>query len=204
MLNPATDKYTVELSTDFYPKFVTEKYDKFLFHQNGPIKDIQGHIQESIQNLSTPGWSLNTLEIQGLPNLGANLPGNTVNMAEPTVSAIYPGTSALNDIFETKELTITFRNTILNWMYFYEISRNYYARQRAVKEFNINVVIMDAAEIDMLLFRFERCFVSGFPGLEFAFNSSFRESKTFDLRITFNELNVGFLLPDFNFITKGF
>lgn len=197
MLNPSTDKYTIEFGGDFYPKEIVKKYDEFLFHKNHPIKNIQGHISESIQTVTIPGMALNTLTVQGLNNVGS---GGYNQPSPTTVNVNYPGNSPMNEIFEGTALNITLRNTIINWMYFYEFFRGFYNRTNKIDgftHFNLQIIVRDAAEIPMISFSFNDCFISNLPGLEFSFNTSFRESKTFDIGITFNKFDVGFLIPNF-------
>lgn len=198
MLNPSTDKYTIDFSGEFYPKLLIAKYDDFLFHKNHPIKNIQAHISESIQSITIPGMGLNILSVQGQNNLGSN--PNYGQKAPVTSNTQYPGSAPMSEIIESTVVTLTLRNTILNWMYFYEFFRSFYSRTSKIdqiKYFTVSIVVRDAAEIPMLSFSFEDCFISNLPGLEFSFNTTFRESKTFDVGITFNKMQVGFLIPNF-------
>lgn len=198
MLNPSTDKFFLEFSGEFFNTTFIEQYNDFLKHKNHPIKELPGHIVESVQNVQIPGMTLNTLIIDGLNNTGLSNPGMFGNLvAPPTVNANYSGTSNINQIIESNIITVTFKNTIINWMYFYQYFRAYYDRNRPVTEFEIRLIVKDAANIDMLMFRFSNSFISGMPGLEFAFNEAFRESKTIDIQFTYSGYNVDFILPGF-------
>lgn len=195
-LNPSTDKFTIEFGSHFYVPQLMQKYDEFLFHKNFPIKNIQAHIHESIQSISIPGMSLNTTSVADMSNIGAL--GNFKTNNPLTVTQQYPGNAPLNSIIDGTSVVVTFRNTLINWMYIYEIFRNYYSRNSGMKQFFIDIVLRDSSEIPMLNFKFEDCFASTMPGLEFSYNNSFRESKTFDVTFTFNAMSVNFLIPDFN------
>jgi len=199
MLNPSLTNFRIEFSDSFFPKELTEKYDTFLFHKNTPFKLIKNHLYESIQNLEMPGISLNELSVTALPNLGFN--PALGNFPIPTVNRNYPGTESLNAVVDSTKVTITFKNTIINWMYIYEIFYSYYKRSRSISDFQITLIMMDSAEIPMIKFTVSDCYVSTLPGLSFAYNSSFNESKTFDTSFTFNKFDVEFMIPDFN-ITK--
>lgn len=195
-LNPNTDKFTIEFGENFYVKSLMKKYNDFLFHKNSPIKDIQSHIHESIQSIQIPGMQLNVTNANNMSNIGAA--GNLKSQAALTVNRNYIGNSPINEIIEGTTVTVTFRNTLINWMYIYELFRNFYSRNSGLNEFYVNIVLRDSAEIPMINIMFDDCFISALPGLEFSYNTSFRESKTFDVTFTFNKMDVGFIIPTFN------
>lgn len=195
MLNPATDKFKVEIF-DMFPEELTKKYDTFLFQKNGAIKTIHGLLIESLQSVSIPGFALQTTTVDGLQNLGKN--PDIKNFPTPTHKITYSGNAPQSDIIEGNNVSLTCRNYIINWMYIFEILFKYYKRTREVPQFKIMLTMMDAAEIPMMNFIFSGCFVAQLPGLEFSFNSSFRESKTFDVGFAFNQMDVDFLIPGFD------
>lgn len=195
-LNPSTDKFTIEFGPKFYVKGLMAKYDEFLFHKNSPIKNIQAHIHESIQSIVIPGMSLSTVGIDSLSNLGPG--GNPKSQGLVTTSYQTPGNAPLNAIIESNTVVVTFRNTLINWMYIYEVFRTFYMRNSGMEQFFIDITLRDSAEIPMLNFSFNDCFTSQLPGLEFSYNTSFRESKTFDVTFTFSKMDVNFIIPTFN------
>ena len=156
MLNPSVDKYTIEFGSGFFNNEIAEKYDKYLFHMNGPIKNIKDHIQESMQMVSIPGFNLNVLQVASIGNLkNATFaaPGKTPNnFPHTSMNRQYAGTSNQNDILESQSVSITFRNTMLNWMYIYEVFYNYYKRSRSLSDFQIVITLYDAGEIPMMQF----------------------------------------------------
>lgn len=211
MLNPSLNNFRVSFSPDAFPKELTEKYDTFLFQQNTAFKTIQSHVLESIQNLTMPGINLNTITAAGLNNLGKNPwgPGNEDSIGgkpggpdkngfpHSTVNATFPGTAPMNEIVDSISANITFRNSILNWCYFYELFYDYYKRSRSIKEFSIYIDMFDSARLPMIRFSLGYCFVATIPGLEFAANQTFNDTKTFDLGFVFNKFDVEFLVPGF-------
>ena len=196
MINPVLSNFRIEFGESFFPEFVTKKYDDFLFHKNYPFKTLKDYFYETIQELSIPGINLNTLSIVGLNNLGLN--PSIQNFPHTTVNRNYPGTAPQNEIVDGVTIVITFRNTLLNWMYCYEMLYKYYARTRTVDEFYIQLLMKDSAEIDMLKFTLSDCFISTMPGLTFSYLQSFSETKTFDINFTFNKFDVNFLIPGFD------
>ena len=201
MLNPNTDKFSIAFDSKFFNNDIAKKYNDYLFHLNGPIKNIQDHIEESIQSLSIPGFELEVLQVNGLSNLKGtvfqSLGSKPINFPNTSSTRQYAGTAADNVVLESQSVGITFRNTLLNWMYLYEYSQNYYKRSRSVFEFGIIITLHDAAEIPLMNFVFQDSFISGMPGLEFAFNQAFREAKTIDTKFTFNGMTTNFMIPEF-------
>lgn len=205
MLNPATDKFSIEFSREFYPVELTQKYDNFLKYLNGPVKYLQPHLMESVQSINIPGWNVQTAQTPNLNNLaGQKFAGmgsrNVGPFSEPTVNRAYAGSAPINEIVDGNILNITFRNTMLNWMYMFEAMRGYYMRTRSLQEFRIIITLMDAAEIPLIQFVYSDCFVAVMPGLEFSFAQSFREAKTIDTGFIFNKIDVNFLIPEFKIL----
>ena len=206
ILNPSTDKFQIEFSQEFYPEELTKKYDNYLFYLNGPFKSIQSHFIESIQSLNIPGINLGIVSALGLSNIGSNkanqlsniVGGDKSKFPPTTITRYYPGTTSQNEIVDGNQVNITFRNTIINWCYIYENLFSYYARTRTVDSFNLTLTMFDSSEVPMLRFRFSDCFVAQIPGLEFAYNQSFRDAKTIDAGFVFNKFDVDFLIPSFN------
>lgn len=202
MLNPSTDKYTIEFGNEFFNNDITKKYDDYLFHLNGPIKNIRDHITESIQSLTIPGIQLNLLNVTGIPNMKnvdfGNVNSSPNNFQSTTVNRQFSGTAPLQEVISETQVSITFRNTLLNWMYIYELFHNYYKRKRDISDFKIIITLHNAADIPLMNFVFFDCFVSSIPGLEFAFNTQFREAKTVDAGFAFNGMTTNFMIPDFN------
>lgn len=198
-LNPATDKFQIEIDNSIFTKELSAKYNNYLKASNSPFKDIKSVILESIQNIEIPGINLNLIAVPGLMNLGDLKPSQMQDgFPHTTIQRQYPGTASQNEIIDGVTLNLTLRNTIINWMYFYEVLYSYYKRTRETNMFYVIITMLDAAEIPLIEFKFSDCFVSVMPGLSFAYNTQFRESKTIDVGITFNKFDVKFLFPGFN------
>lgn len=197
-LNPLTDKVQLDISDEFFPTKMTERYNSFLFHKNLVIKDIKGLILESVQDFGIPGINLSTVAVNYLNNSRVFGKGPGGGLTVPTsTNRIFPGTENQNTIFENPTFQINLRNNILNWMYFFEYLNRYYKRNRDVDFFYITITVMDAAEVPMMQFLIKDCFISATPGLEFNHNIGFNESKVINFGITFNELSVKFIIPGF-------
>ena len=41
MINPSSDKFILEFSNHIFDNEISKKYDDYLFHLNGPIKNIK-------------------------------------------------------------------------------------------------------------------------------------------------------------------
>lgn len=196
MLNPILSNFRTDFGDSFFPEAVTQKYDDFLIYKNSPLKSIAQVLYESIQEVNIPGINLQTIAVNNLPNLSKY---KKDKLNEQVVTTKYfPGTAGLNEVVDGTTVTITFRNTILNWMYCYEMLREYYKRDRNVEDFYIQLILKDSAGIDMIKYTFNECFASGIPGLTFSTNTSFLETKTFECTFTFSRMKTEFIIPTFD------
>ena len=202
MLSALVDKYIIEFSNEFFDTDYAKKYTNFLYNMNGPIKDLQSHFYESFQSITIPGLTAQPISVTGLNNLkNVNFGGKSPsNMTETSVDRQYIGTQSFNQIINSNNISITARNTFINWMYSYEYFRDYFARTRTVKDFRITITVKDAGDIPMLMFIFSDCFITSLPDLEFITNQSIREPRTFDIGFAFNKFDTKFLIPNFNTI----
>ena len=219
MLNPVLSNTIVEFGNNFFPEELTKKYDMFLYQMNYPLKNLRAYIHETIQNVSIPGLQLSTIDVQGLNNhqqsgnAGVRFRekpliqhsddmGNRLhypeNYPQSTTSRTYPGSASYTSVVDSVNMTITFKNSILNWLYIFEWLYKYYRRNRTTHEFDLDINMLDSAEVPMLRFHIEDSFVSQLPPLEFAYNGSFSETKTFDMTMVFNRFNVEATIPGFN------
>lgn len=184
LLNPSTTNFTISFSSSFYNETIDGKYNDYLFHTNSPLKNIGDIILESIQSVNVTGFELQEVSVN---NLGGS---NGFNKS-------FAGTANESDILEGQNFTITFRNNIINWMRMFEFAKAYYKRTRTVDLFDTTIMFMDASNVPMMYFVFTDCFISAIPGLTFAHNSEFNESKTFDAKISYTRLEPHFMLPNF-------
>lgn len=200
MINPSLNNFQIEFSEDFFPEELTKKYDEYLFHLNSPFKYLKNTFMESVQQLNIPGLNIQSLIIQGLDNTGVdprNPSLNPIGFPHTTQNRAYEGNEPWWNTLESTTFTVSLRNNILNWMYCYELFYNRYRREHRVNQFQTRLIMLDSAEVPMIKFIMSDCFLSTLPGMEFAFNQSFNESKTFDVGVQFNRLDVEFYIPEF-------
>lgn len=195
MLNPVLSNFRIQFGESLFPQEIIQKYDKFLFDKNYPLKNFRSYFHETVQVVQIPGENLQTLLVNGLPNIRN---ANPKDFPHTTVNRTYPGTAPLNEVVDGVTINVTFKNSILNWLYLFEWMYKYYKRTREAHEFDVNLIMMDSAEVPMINFRLIDCYVAALPGLEFAYNASFSESKTFDMSFVFNRFDVRMIIPDFN------
>lgn len=204
MLNPSLTNFTVTFGNNFYPDELTKKYNNFLFHKNYPFRTINGLVNESIQSIQIPGISLNIQTVTGLENTGKN-PRNVKDkngnpdFPHTTIQRHYPGTASMNEIYDSNQVVIGFKNYLINYLYFWEILFKYYKRSREVELFPITICMKDSGEVDTIKFSLIDVFISGLPNLLFSYNQSFNDpTLSFDLTCTFNRMDVDFIIPNFN------
>lgn len=192
---PPFNNFRIEIGSGFFVDSLKNKYTQYLYAKNYPLKTFEGYFHETIQAFDFPGIDLKTLTVEGLPN-NRNNPNN--NEAPPTINYTWAGASNENDILSASILNLTLNNTLLNYMYCFELVHNYYRRKRTVDQFQLIITIRDSADIPLFCFILSDCFISGIPPLSFAYNSTFNESKTIDISITFNDLDAKMLIPVFD------
>lgn len=195
MINPVLSNFRLDFSDNFFPVGMTQKYDDFLFHKNYPFKTLKTYFYETIQSIDIPGMDLNVLSVNGMNNTG-NLSG--VGNDNPITNMPFLGNNPDNEITDNIKVIVSFRNTLLNWMYCFEMLHNYNARKRFVKDFFITLTMKDSAEIPMIQFQFTNCFVATCPGMTFAYNVAFNDSKTFEISFVFTKFQTKFIFPNFN------
>jgi len=195
MINPILTNFRVILGATFFPPTLTKKYDSYFFMKNYPFKTLKGYFYETIQEVTIPGINLNQISVEGLANLGIL---NKQSEFQPTtVDKTFPGSAPINKIVENNTISISFRNTIMNWMYCYEVLHGYYIRKRVIEDFYIQLIFMDSAEIPVIGFKLSDCYVSTMPGLTFSMTQGFNETRQFECGFTFNKFDVEFLMPEF-------
>lgn len=197
MLNPILSNAVIEFDSNFFPQELVEKYDNYLYRINYPLKSFMSYFHETVQSLSIPGLSLQTTELIGLYN-NKNLKADRSNFTHNTTQYTQPGNADYTSVLTDNKITVSFKNTILNWLYVWEFAYNYYKRRDRVGTFNVNVILKNSAEINILGFYFNDSFITTTAELEFSFTEAFSESKTFDISILFKEFNVRSLIPDFD------
>lgn len=197
MLNPVLSNIKIDIGENFFDPKISKKYDEFLHKSNYPLKNVNRYFHETIQNIEVPGFDFQTLQINDLNNIRGNYPGSP-NFDNPVTQRTYPGHNPYNEVLTTLTGRITLKNSILNWLFCFEWMYLYYKRTREVHEFNIILDMLDSAELSVMRFHFKDCFFNSLPELEFAFNGSFSETKTFDVGFVFNQLDIEMSILDFN------
>lgn len=196
MNNLLLSNFRISLNDYFFPDNITTKYEDFLFHKNYPFKTMKGYLHETIQELNIPGLNISGIKVEGLNNTGINGIGNSY--AQVTSNRQYPGTLPINDIIEDTVVSIVFRNTLINYIFCYEILHKFYKRQREVTDFGISLIMMDSAEIPVIRFNLSDCYINKIPGLNFSYVQNFNQSKTFEIGFAFNKFDVDFCIPSFD------
>lgn len=196
MLNYSLSKVTIFFSSEFFPSCQIEKYEDWLKHINYPFKHLEDFIIESIQNIQIPGINVPSLTLQNMPN-GGKFGFHRGDEHPTTMNRTFEASEPWFNSIEGNTITLTCRNQLLNWMYFYEMMYNRYKRNNRVEQFYTIITLYDVAEIPMIRLKFSDSWVKSLPPLDLSFNSAFNDSKTFDVVIEFNDFDVDFAIPEF-------
>lgn len=201
MLNPVLSNFQVQFNDNFFPQEITKKYDDYLKHLNHPFKTMYSSLHESIQSIQIGGISLQPHIVEGIDNTGIDPRNPSYNkpygFPHVTNGIAYEGNQSWWNSLENTTFTVTFRNNIINWMYCYEFAYKHYLREKCAPLFRFTLKMMDSAEVEMIRLIYNQCFIINLPGLEFAYNQSFNESKSYDVSIQANKIDVDFNIPEF-------
>lgn len=201
MLNPVLQNFRVQFDSNFFPQEITKKYDDYLHHLNHPFKTMELSLHESIQSIQIGGVNIQPLTVTGMDNTGSDPRNYSRNQPygfpHVTNGAAFEGNESWWNTLENTTFTVTFRNNIINWMYCYEFAYKHYLREKQAPLFGFQLTMMDSAEVEMIRLSYYQCFIINLPGLEFSYNQSFNESKTIDVTIQANKIDVDFNIPEF-------
>lgn len=203
MLNPVLSNFQIMIGDDFFSEDITTKYDNFLFKRNYPLKSFYAYFHETIKTITIPGFEMPTLEIDALNNMKLSAPGSD-NFIHPVSKYTVAGHEPYENMLTSKTFIITFKNTVLNYMFVFEWMYDFYKRKRDKNVFPIVMTFMDSSDTPMMRYTFAKSFPISLPNLEYSFNNIFDESKEFDVGFQYNNFNVDFVIPDFNSTTFSF
>lgn len=199
MLNPSLSNFVLDISDEFFPKELVQKYENFIKHMNHPFKIWKTNLLETVQSINIPGLNISPLTVSNLNNTNPNLISNPGGVPHTTNNHFWEGNEPWSNVIESMQFTISLRNNILNYMYFYEFMYKRYQRTDRTDRFMVILNMLDSAEIPVIKFIMGNCFLVNVPSLNFSFNESFNESKQFDIQIQTNKFDVEFNIPDFNY-----
>lgn len=199
-LSPRFDLYKFLLPLDFLPEAVEEKYYGILSQNAGVLQKPIDYLNESIQSISIPGISdLNVSQAQissnGIKRNQQNL--GRINV-EPSHEQTYVGSAnPLSRI--PKEFKVTFRMNQGLYNYFMVYETIFHRFLKNINEQQDEVFMIDlldeTGKITSRIKLFD-VLINGIDGLDFTYSKVDRESNTFDVTFSFNNIDFVFINED--------
>ena len=197
-LAPRFDQFRFMIPKEYIPAAVREKYDRMLAKNPSPFMSSMDYLNESIKGISLP--AIENLIIEQ-PQISRN--SNTENgrlrgriNIEPAHSNVTLSSenilSKINNTF-----TVTFRQNqgLYNYFMIYESIFHRYMKPELYRQNEnelFDIVFLDEESIPvsrMMLYQPE---FNGISGLDFSYDKVERQTDTFEVVFTFNDIDFDF------------
>ena len=193
-LSPRFDLFRFELPKDFLPDPIIEKYQKILDKSPGVLNTPIDYLNESIQGINFPGISdVVIAQAQHSSNSFERKLGK-FNI-EPKTDVTYATPSNPIDKID-KKFKITFRLNQGLYNYFMLYETIFY---RVCKPLDygpdkvLYIELLDEEGTITSRIKFFDVYINGIEGLDFNFNKLERDSGTFDVEFSFNNIDYEFV-----------
>ena len=199
-LSPRFDLYKFLLPLDFLPEAVEEKYYNVLSQNAGVLQKPIDYLNESIQSISIPGISeLNINQNQTSSNrIKRSQKGLGKINVEPVHEQTYLASdNPLSKI--SKEFKVTFRMNqgLYNYFMVYETIFHRYLKDIGEQQDEVFMIDLldETGKITSRIKLFD-VLINGIDGLDFTYSKVDRESNTFDVTFSFNNIDFVFVTED--------
>ena len=200
-LSPRFDQFRFMIPKEFIPQEVREKYDKIILKNPGVFIDSIDYLNESIKGITLP--AIENLVVEQ-PQVSHNtMIGNgrllgKINTEPDHMVSTLSAENILSKIDNT--FTVTFRQNqgLYNYFMIYESIFHRYTKPELYhqKENELfDVIFLDENSLPvsrMLLYQPE---FNGISGLEFSYDKVERQTETFTVTFTFNNIDFD-MLPE--------
>lgn len=192
--DPQSNLFGFQIPDDFFFPSITEKYDKVLKAMGGTFTSIVDVINESIQTVQIPGMSFEMVTQEDSGSTGLN----TISLPD----------KKLRDTIESHEIIVSLRHIdgFLNYFCLLEHFIKYFKHKRddsvngetggTIKsDLTLPIILLQRSGNPIFVVLFQRCYLTNIPQLEFTYNQSIAEFKTFDIKFYFYEFMTKVSLP---------
>lgn len=176
LLNPKGNSFYFVFPKGFFPDVISEKYMPYLKKQPIPYDNLQTYVNSTIQSISFPSMSIDTVE--QIRVLGKKV--------------AYKSSTPIQNMFTT-DLNITFRNVDGFINYFIMLDTilyflNFINPQIFIQDLPMR--IMDSEGNIVVSVTFQEVTLTGFGELEMNYTSNAPTASTFNLGFKFNYLDI--------------
>ena len=193
-LSPRYDQFRFCFDKSFLPKEVNDKWQEFMARDAGVLTTPIDYLNESIKGVTFPGITdLIITQPQHSTNPNVRKIGR-MNVEPNQNNLTYATNNPLDKI--QREITVTFRMNqgLYNYFMLYETIFYRICKQHLYKDGDELVIdILGETGVVMARIYLHQCHISGLEGLEFSYDKVERQSDTFNMTISFNNLNMEFV-----------
>lgn len=207
-LSPRSDLFRFYLPKTFLPEPIEAKWRKQLNRNPGVIITPIDYLNESLKSVSIPGLQdINITQPQHSYNRIHRTNSNTTRNGNPSLGRInveprqentyISPENPLSKIDRKLKLTFRLNQGLYNYFMLYETI--FYRIGKPWLEEDIDtweLEILDEEHRVCSALRFEQCMPDGIDGLDFNFENTDRQTLTFDMTCSFNNLNYVFMDPE--------
>lgn len=197
-LAPRFDQFRFMIPKEYIPAAVREKYDRMLAKNPSPFMSSMDYLNESIKGISLP--AIENLIVEQ-PQISRN--SNTengrlrgrINIEPAHTNVTLSSENILSKINNT--FTVTFRQNqgLYNYFMIYESIFHRYMKPELYRQNEtelFDIVFLDEESIPvsrMMLYQPE---FNGISGLDFSYDKVERQTDTFEVVFTFNDIDFDF------------
>lgn len=197
-LAPRFDQFRFMIPKEYIPATVREKYDRMLAKNPSPFMSSMDYLNESIKGISLP--AIENLIVEQ-PQISRN--SNTengrlrgrINIEPAHTNVTLSSENILSKINNT--FTVTFRQNqgLYNYFMIYESIFHRYMKPELYRQNEtelFDIVFLDEESIPvsrMMLYQPE---FNGISGLDFSYDKVERQTDTFEVVFTFNDIDFDF------------
>lgn len=197
-LAPRFDQFRFMIPKEYIPAAVREKYDRMLAKNPSPFMSSMDYLNESIKGISLPAIE-NLITEQPQISRNSNTENGRlrgrINIEPAHTNVTLSSENILSKINNT--FTVTFRQNqgLYNYFMIYESIFHRYMKPELYRQNEtelFDVVFLDEESIPvsrMMLYQPE---FNGISGLDFSYDKVERQTDTFEVVFTFNDIDFDF------------
>lgn len=198
-LAPRFDQFRFMIPKEYIPQEVRDKYDEILSKNPSVFMNSMDYLNESIKGISLPAIENLIVEQQQVSHNSIKEDGQLKGRIN--IEPVHPNVTLSSDNILAKignTFTVTFRQNqgLYNYFMLYESIFHRFVKPELYRQDKteiFDVIFLDENSVPvsrMMLYQPE---FNGISGLEFSYDKVERQSDTFDVTFTFNNINFDFI-----------
>lgn len=201
-LPPRFDRFRFMIPKEYIPVEVREKYDRFLAKNPSVFTSSIDYLNESIKGITLPGIEnliVQQPQVSHNSNPSVAKLGGRINTEPAHQNVTLSPENILSKIDNT--FTVTFRQNegLYNYFMIYESIFHRYVKPELYRSRDnevFDVVFLDENHLPVSRMYLLQPEFNGITGLEFTYDKVERQSETFDVQFTFNNIDFDFIPYD--------